>query len=107
MNSEGSGFDSSAIKESQAIAAGDLEGEARKNAHERGEKIKNHVSRAAVMFFWFAIIILFIMAFSWSWHLLTPIEWHYLADEKVNQIQTIIFSGALASIVPAYAKKYL
>lgn len=41
---------------------------------------------------------IFLCAFLiWSWHYLTP--WTWLDDEKLNKIQTVLFSGSMGAML--------
>ena len=30
---------------------------------------------------------------SWTWHYLTPADWHWLTADQLSRIQSVIFSG--------------
>jgi len=84
-----------------------LEAEATRNKHNRKQRILHHVSFAMVIVFWVAVLLALGAIVSWAWHFLTPEHKHYLTPEQINKIETVIFTGATASLVQAYAKKHL
>ena len=106
MNGEDD-YDRWAFLESQALDRGDLQSEAQRNAHNRSETFKNNINNAMTILFWLAILVISIMFVSWAWHLLTPLELHYLKEAQIEKIETMLFSGALAGVVPVFAKKYI
>ncbi len=86
---------------------GTLEKEAHKNEHNRRENFRRHVGYIAVAFCWMLVIGVTGLAITWFWHLITPESLHYLAEDKIDKIQGILFSALAARLVPDYAKKYL
>jgi cell division septal protein FtsQ len=99
--------DERAVLESQALDLGNLEQEARRNAHERKEKFREHFSFAMQLIFWLAVFLIVAMGFSWAWHMIAPSSWSYLNETQIQKIETILFSGALAGLIPRFAEKYI
>lgn len=99
--------DESANREAAAFGQGNLEEEARRNEHNRRERLRFHIGWAAVWLFWMAVIGVGGMALVWFYHLIAPMAWHWLSVEQVSKIQGMLFSGVVASVIPVYAKKYI
>lgn len=57
-----------------------------------------------IMMVIFSILFIVCLTF-WTWHLLTPDNWHWLSDEQSNKIQSVIFSGSIGALVSAYIQK--
>lgn len=50
----------------------------------------------------------FLVSFvSWSLHFLLPDYCHWLTEDQLSKIQSIIFSGAMGAIVSSYLKKQM
>ena len=84
----------------------DLDTAARHSDHERRERFRDHVGRALIFCFWIIVVLMIAAVVSWAWHFIMPAKWHYLDKDQLSTIQTVVISGALASIVPAIGKKY-
>lgn len=85
----------------------DLETAARLNNHERRERFRDHIGMAIIFCFWVVVTLMIVAVISWAWHFIVPASLHYLNKEQLSTIQTVVISGALASIIPAVGKKYL
>jgi hypothetical protein len=44
---------------------------------------------------------------SWAWHYTMPLSLHWLTDDQLSKIQSVIFSGSLGGIVSIVAQKQL
>jgi len=60
----------------------------------------------------FGFILLFSLIFCagllvWVAHYVTPTSMHWLTDEQLSKIQSVIFSGALGVLVTAGANKFV
>lgn len=79
----------------------------------KGQKANNELwALKAVGFGTFFLILTFIGIFivsliAWVWHYVTPEYWAWLSDNQLSKIQSVIFSGAIASVATSYASKYL
>ncbi len=79
----------------------------------RGQKTKNDILWLKVYgFVVVMIMVIFAMLFlgsltAWAFHYLTPICWHWLDDNQLSKIQSVIFSGSLGGIVSFVAQKQL
>ena len=69
-----SGADADAASEAAAMAAGKLDQESRYREHTRTERIRDHVSRAAICVVWL-LFLLYATAF-------LVLAWHYLAPHR-------------------------
>ena len=99
--------DTLAELESNSFSNDDLQRVADVNQHQRDEKIKGDIARASRFVFWVCVAVITAMGLTWAWHILTPASLHYLARADVQQVQTMLFSGTIAGLVPLFAKKYM
>ena len=76
-------------------------------AAERNERLRRNMLRAAIGFFWFLSAILAIAILAFSWHKLTPKEWHLLEKEQIDNIQTFLLSGALTAFLSSVGRNML
>jgi len=54
------------------------------------------------------ISLLFLVSFlAWVAHYVFPEMWHWLSDEQLSKIQSVIFSGSLGGIVSLVVQKQL
>jgi hypothetical protein len=55
-----------------------------------------------------AVFTIFILAVCiWSWHLLTPTFMHFLDNEQITKVQTILFSVLASSVFQTRAQKLI
>lgn len=99
--------DDKANQEANSFANETYEEEERKNEHGRKERIRKHISDAVVVLFWVAVISVAIMGVTLVYHMVMPIKAHYLSEDQLSRIQGMLFSGVVASALPAYVKKYI
>lgn len=95
--------DDKAEQEAASIGNGSLEEDAAKKEHGRDQRFKEHFSCAALIIMWLSLTIVSLMAFIWAYHFLTP--WHFLDHTQVDKIQSMLFSGIIASVAQTYIKK--
>ncbi len=53
-----------------------------------------------LMFLFCGLFVVFLG--SWAWHFIMPECWHWLKSDKINKIQSIIFSGSLGAMASIY-----
>ncbi len=53
-----------------------------------------------LMFLFCGLFVVFLC--SWAWHFIMPECWHWLKSDKINKIQSIIFSGSLGAMASIY-----
>jgi uncharacterized membrane protein len=99
--------DGKASKEAESIANGDLEKEAHYNAHQRKEKFKTHLSKAAIIIFWIIVSSFLMMAIIWVYHLVTPEDLHFLTTLQIDKLQTILISATAIKIGQDYMSKHI
>ena len=52
--------------------------------------------------------VLFIVSIiSWSWHYLGPVYWHWLNEQQLSKVQSVIFSGGLGAILSSMVQKQM
>ncbi|UOA14491.1 hypothetical protein DSM109990_01297 [Sulfitobacter dubius] len=44
---------------------------------------------------------------SWSWHYLVSERWHWLNDQQLSKVQSVIFSGGLGAILSSVVQKQI
>ena len=50
----------------------------------------------------FVCILFMIFLGSWSWHFFGTEGWHWLEDDQIDKIESIIFSGSLGAVASIY-----
>ena len=45
------------------------------------------------------------MGLAWAYHLITPMRWHFLIQEQLDTIQTILFGGGIGAFISNYLRK--
>lgn len=98
-----------ALDESQALANDeDLEKSERRADYSRRESFKTHLHRAILILFWLAFGVLLVAGFLWTFHMFTPVSWHFLTDNQVSEIKTTFMTGVLSSSLATVVKnKYV
>ena len=99
--------DSLAEDEASAFAEDELEKRAKRGAHERRERFRDHIAKAAGFVFWVFVLMGVAAIGIWFWHLLAPETWHFLTSTQISKIEIVVFSAVLASAIPALARKYI
>ncbi|WP_340529432.1 hypothetical protein [Cupriavidus necator] len=97
-----------AIAQTEALrmAAGeDLESDGKAQEHRRHQTFRNHINRAAIWIFWVIAASLLIGIVTFSWHLVTPASFHFLADKQLDKLQTILGSAVLSSALTGYVNR--
>lgn len=44
---------------------------------------------------------------SWSWHYLIHDNWHWLSNDQLSKVQSVIFSGGLGAILSSVVQKQI
>lgn len=99
------GKDDKATKEAAAFASRNLDEESQVNDHERKQKRKEHQNNLSIKIMWILVIVIGISSIIWLWHLLAPCGWRWLNQQDFNQLQTILFSGVISSILSIFIKE--
>ena len=79
----------------------------------RGQEEANHLLwlkayGLVVTLFLICFAILFLGSLgAWSLHYLLPCDWHWLSDDQLSKIQSILFSGSIGGVVSLIAQKQL
>lgn len=74
--------------------------------HKRKENFKSHFARILIFFLYLASTIVGLMVFCWSYHFLSPNNWYFLSNERVHEIQNMLFAGLVSQAIP-YISTYL
>lgn len=78
----------------------------------KGQRFENrfrmikHSGWFTVFLMWFFLAIFTSSVVSWIWHFLMPLSLHWLDDDQLSKIQSVIFSGAIAALVSTYMQKH-
>ena len=79
----------------------------------RGQEERNHLLwlkgyGAVVFVFLICFALLFLGSLAcWAAHYLLPANYHWLTDEQLSKIQSIIFSGSIGGVVSIMIQKQL
>lgn len=93
-----------AERESVAYAAGTLEDIEKQNQHARREEFRKHFGYAVIFLLWFSFTVVLIAGINWSYHLLAPESWHFLAPSQVDRIQNILFGSVISGLFAVMSK---
>lgn len=74
--------------------------------HKRKENFKSHFSRILIFFLYLASSIVGSMVFCWAYHFLSPNNWYFLSNERIHEIQNMLFAGLVSQAIP-YMSAYL
>jgi hypothetical protein len=100
--------DERANKEAVKLAGGsDLEGDGKRQEHRRHQTFRNHANWAILSLFWLVIISIAVGVVTFTWHLITPLSYHYLDAAALEKLQTILATALLSSALTGYAKQRL
>jgi hypothetical protein len=98
--------DSRANEEAMKFATGsDLEVDGRRQEHVRHQKFRNHVNIATLILFWLIAGSIGVGVLVFTWHLVTPVCWHFLDSESRDKLQTILGAAVLSSALTGYVNK--
>lgn len=101
------GGDELAQEEASALANDDLEQRAKEADHGRAERLKDHLSTAAIIVFWVAVALFGLALIILTWHVLAPDKWCWLSTDSVGQLKALIGGIVLSGGAQSYAKKYI
>lgn len=73
---------------------------------QRGDVRNAHLHVGSLVLFWTIVITAFVMLLIWSYHLVTPDTWHFLSQQGIDKLQTILFSFAGSSVATSLSKKW-
>lgn len=97
----------SAQQEAIAFQDESLEEQSQKAQHKRREVFRDLFLRAACIGFWAAFGGALVLFLYWIIHLMLPLCWHWATPEQLDKIQTLLFTGAMATVVTIMRKTYL
>jgi hypothetical protein len=101
-----SGKDGVAQEEATAFARGRNLSEERVLAdHTRDESLREALCSATHFIFWLLVgcVVLGIVVF--TWHLLTPVSFHFLEPSSFDRLQSILFAAVLSSAITKHFDK--
>jgi hypothetical protein len=84
----------------------DLEQEMFANDYRRKERFKSHFALILIFFLYLASSIVAVMVFCWAYHFFSPNNWYFLSNERVSEIQSMLFAGLVSQAIP-YMSSYL
>ena len=98
--------DTLAREEALKFGAGeDLKTDGEKREHARHQAFREHVNRATILIFWIIVesIVRGIVAF--TWHMVTPTNWHYLDEDQLDQLKAMLGAAVLSSALTGYVNR--
>jgi hypothetical protein len=100
--------DDLATAEAYTLGAGDdLERNGKLQEHQRHQTFRNHVNRATLILFWLIVVCVGLGVFVYSWHLVTPLAWHWLDGAAREKLQTLLAAALLSSALTGYVNRRL
>lgn len=96
-----------AEKEAKAILHENLDEHARHREHRRTQRFKDSLNYVAVGAIWILALAVLASVVFWFWHLLLPTSIHFLADDQIRKIETVVFSGLVVGIAQRYLSKHI
>ena len=103
-----------ARREADALTAGRLEEEARKQAHKHRLEIGSVVHWSVILFMVLAAAALGTLIIAWAWHFIGPCDWDasgqmycWLPENRYEEVRAMLFSAVMAAAASAAARKYL
>lgn len=94
--------------EALRMAAGeDLASDGKVQEHRRHQTFRNHVNKAAIGIFWGLAISLYVGIAAFSWHLVAPEALHFLSENQLEKLQTVLGSAILSSALTGYVNRRL
>ncbi len=106
---DNSDFDERAIAESLQFGSGKTEDqlrkESRENEHNRTETFRGHFNSITIIAMWVMAIGVLAFGLTWAFHVLLPIERHWLLPDQVAKIQNIFTGGVLAGLIADQFRK--
>jgi len=94
--------DALAKKEAIAINSGTLEADAKKQEHGRHQKFRDHINRATLIVFWTVVACLVISIVIFTFHMISPERWHFLNEEQIGTLKTLLGGAILSSAMSGY-----
>lgn len=103
---ENGSTDELAATEAIRIAAGlDIERDGKEKEHRRHQHFRDHVNKATIFVFWVVIVCLGFGIVVYSWHLMTPACWHFLAATAQSKLEGLLASALLSSALTGYVNR--
>lgn len=99
--------DAKAKKEEEAIFSGEYDEDAKRQDHRRLQGIKNIAYYAILILVVIGVGLVIMLAVVWFWHLLAPHKVRWLEPIEIDHVQSLLFSGSLASALTMMGTKFL
>ncbi len=100
--------DTLAEEEAMKLNSGeDLEQQGKKKEHERHQQFRDNLNLATLIIFWVIVICVVWGIVTYTFHILTPDNWHYLGDDQLDQLRSILATAILSSALTGYANKQM
>lgn len=105
---ENGASEESAKLESQAFAEGNYDKIAAQKKHQRQQSFHTHIHYWVLIFIWVIGLIVIASAIVWSWHMLTPVGYHFLNPTQIDKLQTSFLISVVSGVTALLARqKYL
>lgn len=82
----------------------DLQADRDRKEHSRQERLRNVFSRCVVALMVLIFILVGLALFIVAWHYLLPNHLHWVEDDELRQISTVLFSGTLFAFLGLYVR---
>ncbi len=83
----------------------DLEKDGRTQEHRRHQQFRNHANWATLALFWIIVACIAMGVVAYVYHLLTPECWHWLSQDALDKLQTLLGAAILSSALTQYVSK--
>lgn len=87
------------------MGPGDLAHDGRVREHKRHQSFRDQVNCAMIGMFWILCTALASGIVIYSWHLMTPLLWHFLDDSQQVRLQTLLAPAVLSSSLTGYVSR--
>lgn len=96
------------LAESEALAFGggdNLEQDREKKEHGRHQKFRDHANIAAIILLWLIMVSTLLGVLVFVLHMIFPPNWHWLSQEGLDKLQTLLGAALLSSAMTGYVNK--
>lgn len=96
------GSDALAQREAVALDAGQDLKEA-----SRHSRFRDHVNAATIGLFWAVAVSLLVGISTFTWHMVAPESWHYLSNDQLGNLKTVLTTALFSSALTGYVNRRL
>ena len=74
--------------------------------HKRNERIRDVIAGGTLWLIRAIILSVFITVIVVAFHHLAPDRWHWLSEDQLTDLRTVLFSGAVVGAVSSYVQRH-